>query len=336
MQRLPQLAELAPKPAGDPHLVLGCLGFEEETSKGKIWAVYLRTHEGFERIEHRLIGEQEETSATLALLMELIERGVQALPGSTLKSMSTASSNHLRAITGLELDITENNFPLCRDLQILRDTLFGIPGSVDKKPKPKPRLNIIVATDASRRANGRSAIGWVSLIPGSAHEPFVSSRRVKSNPINYLETSAVISALRSVSAADLPQNAMIHVMSDSRIALHRVTDMITSPAASERLWNAYGITSAPIVLKLAPRVKLYWVKGHAGNPANEIADTIVRGETLATTNEGVDRLAMQGLHKIVEKKMEQLKELDSQQLLAGATPYNQELYNEDNIYLKAA
>lgn len=336
MQRLPQLAELAPKPAGDPHLVLGCLGFEAESSKGKIWAVYLRTHEGFERIEHRLIDEQDETSTTLALLMELIERGVQALPGSTLKSMGTTSSNHLKAISGLELEISENSFPLSRDLQSLRDTIFRIPGNADKKSKPKPQPNIIVATDASRRANGRSAIGWVCLVPDSTHEPFVSSRLVKASPINYLETSAIISALCSVSAAELPRNAIIHVLSDSRIALHRVTDMINNPASNERLWIAYGNTSAPIILKLAPRVKLYWVKGHAGNPANEIADTIVRGETLATTNEGVDRLAMQGLHKIVQKKIEQFKDLDSRQLLAGAIPYTRELYNKDNMYLKSA
>lgn len=139
---------------------------------------------------------------------------------------------------------------------------------------------ITVATDGSS-AHGR--IGWGWLAEDGSHD--CDSARITTRQCDR-RTTALVAELRAISAAleSLP-GRRLHIRTDCRHAISLVTDWI---GGSDRMPVGYLATHHTATAKgglrwiqeqvrrEAGRIDISWVRGHAGDPLNEGADSLAK------------------------------------------------------------
>lgn len=291
--------------------------------KRRMWAIYTVHPHSYELVTHRVIHKDAPANTTAATLIELLELGVESLPGSKVIAMDHGTASDILEATSLRVDVMAHSFRIRNNLEHVRSTLLTPePHVTPQTPKTAANgsLPIVIATDASRRSGGQSAYGWITLYPGTQRKPDVQAYNSKASRISNLETSAIIRGLLSVR---INSRKPIHVMSDSQPALRIFNTLMLDTAFDSDLWKIYPHANARSIHRYAERVNTYWIRGHSGNPANEAVDALVRGATLASTHDGVDFLAMQGLEQIIQERTKALATLNFKALLAGAEPFHE-------------
>lgn len=121
--------------------------------------------------------------------------------------------------------------------------------------------------------------GWAVIITGSGERRVViGSAKVASN--NQMELTAATNALTS-----LPLDAVGVIHCDSEYVVKGLNDWL--PGWKRRGWytskgkpvaNAEYWRTLEALAKQRPGVRFAWVRGHAGNPENELVDTLARAE----------------------------------------------------------
>jgi RNA-directed DNA polymerase len=124
---------------------------------------------------------------------------------------------------------------------------------------------ITISTDGSlalqvaKKGRDRGPGGWAFVVHGTGEE---RSGSVSLTTNNRMELKAVIEAIRFVS-----ENASVIIRTDSQYVSNAVNVQATIKSNAD-LWQEYrGLCGSR-------RIKVEWVKGHAGDPNNERADIL--------------------------------------------------------------
>lgn len=292
----------------------------------RMWAIYCVEPTSYELVHHRVAHKDAPPAKVAEVLMDLLEHGVDRLPGSKVLAMDIGTAGDILEATALQVDVMAGSFRIRNDLEHVRhQILFPDSNVIQLTPRTSPSSGapIVLATDASRRAGGNSAYGWIALRPGSRRPPEAHARKSKASKIAVLEASAIFHGLLSINTSP---SKPIHIMSDSKTALRIFNTLMMDTRFESDLWKIYPHANARDIQKYSERVTTYWIRGHSGNPANEAVDAMVRGATLASTNDGVDLLAMQGIEQIIRERKVYLASLSFEELMEGAEPFH-ERYN---------
>lgn len=161
---------------------------------------------------------------------------------------------------------------------------------------PADTSELIAWTDGGCRGNPGGPGAWAFVL---VHRPtghtLCRAAAVDETTNNRMELSAAIEVLRSLRRPD-----PIEVRSDSRY----LVDMVTSwmPRWASAGWKKKGgpILNLDLVMALheltsRPGVRFTWVRGHNGDPGNELADQLA--------NQAMDSLA-RGNREPVERRLE--------------------------------
>lgn len=116
-----------------------------------------------------------------------------------------------------------------------------------------------LASQASRRGREKGPGGWAYVVHDTGQEQFGHSASATNNQ---MELRAVIEAIRGVDA-----KRSVIVRTDSQYVSNAVNSE-TTMKSNRSLWDEYR------ALAKDRAVKVVWVKGHAGDPNNERADTL--------------------------------------------------------------
>ena len=140
---------------------------------------------------------------------------------------------------------------------------------------------IEIYTDGACRGNPGPG-GWGALlIAGERRKSLHGGERLTTN--NRMELTAAIEALKA-----LRGRQTVHLHTDSRYVMDGVRDWLPNwkrrgwktagrkPVKNQDLWQALDAEAD------RHKVKWVWVRGHAGDPGNEIAD--------ALANRGIDEM----------------------------------------------
>jgi ribonuclease HI len=133
--------------------------------------------------------------------------------------------------------------------------------------------HVVIATDGACKGNPGPG-GWGAVIRSGAHEKELAGGE---NPTtnNRMELMAAIRALEA-----LKRPCRVTLMTDSRYVMDGLTKWIKGwqkngwktaarqPVKNADLWQELLAATAP------HRITWEWVKGHAGHPDNERADTL--------------------------------------------------------------
>ncbi len=137
----------------------------------------------------------------------------------------------------------------------------------------------IVCADGACKANGKQGGGrggWgavITLKDGTAVTEVSGGERATTN--NKMELTAVIEAL-----SRLPRDSRVEVYTDSQYVVKGMREWLTG--WKKRNWtkaDGTAVLNADLWQKLDSlasmlNVSWHWVKGHAGHPGNERADTL--------------------------------------------------------------
>lgn len=142
------------------------------------------------------------------------------------------------------------------------------------------RPQVSIATDGACKGNPGPG-GWGALLRFGAHEKRLSGG-TKDTTNNRMELQAAISALNA-----LTKPCDVTLSTDSVYVRDGITKWIfgwqkngwktaaKKPVANADLWQE-------LLLAVKPhRISWKWVKGHAGDPDNEIADTLASDAAIA-------------------------------------------------------
>lgn len=148
-------------------------------------------------------------------------------------------------------------------------------------PQPEPAIMdealcagqtpILIATDASKRTKGRHVgMGWV-IDQGNGNSPTLGSAAGKASDIHCAELMAIEKAVMWARENGIPTSQRIRIESDSRTAINALTGRSsrTSLTTNQRL-----VLSRILQLTAGANYEFAWVKGHADNPMNIIADNL--------------------------------------------------------------
>ncbi|KKO80755.1 hypothetical protein WU86_10455 [Corynebacterium xerosis] len=125
------------------------------------------------------------------------------------------------------------------------------------------REPLYIATDASRGRNGAAGIAWISA------EGHHTSRMIDVNAIAEAEFLAIKYAIDDAMSRE--PNRKIVILSDSRQALGALSgNRATYWATGKRLSQLNQMR----VLIRDHGIQLKWVRGHSGDPLNELADRL--------------------------------------------------------------
>ena len=125
---------------------------------------------------------------------------------------------------------------------------------------------IEIYTDGSCDVNPGPG-GWAAIIIEDGSKRVLRGKEAKTTN-NRMEIQAVIEGLHS-----LPELAVATVFSDSQYVLNTMTKS-WKRNANRDLWEKLDTEVAK------RRVSWQWVRGHSGNPLNEEADALARGEAV--------------------------------------------------------
>lgn len=132
---------------------------------------------------------------------------------------------------------------------------------------------VIIYTDGASRGNpGKGGWGAV-LIYGKHQKTFYGYEKLATN--NQMELTAAIKGLEQLS-----EPCDVTLITDSKYIAHGITEWMTNwkknnwrtsnkqPVKNKELWQELD--------KLAQTHKVHWqwVKGHSGDPGNELADSL--------------------------------------------------------------
>jgi ribonuclease HI/retron-type reverse transcriptase len=139
--------------------------------------------------------------------------------------------------------------------------------SRDRKRFRRAASTVVVSTDGSvltgglRRGRDKGPGGWAFLIHGQENGVSGGSADVTNN---HMEILAVIMALRQV-----PPGGSLHIRTDSRYVAGTYNSCGTVRSNLE-LWRE--------LQEFAARrpIKIEWIKGHAGDPHNELVDQLAQ------------------------------------------------------------
>lgn len=142
--------------------------------------------------------------------------------------------------------------------------------------------DIVIYTDGACRGNPGPG-GWGAVLRFQGHEKLLyGGERATTN--NRMELTAVIKALEAIKRPGYE----INLFSDSRYVLSGISSWIPDwkrrgwktagkkPVANQDLWQRLD------ELNQLHTVSWHWVKGHSGQPENELADQLA--------NRGIDEL----------------------------------------------
>lgn len=130
-----------------------------------------------------------------------------------------------------------------------------------------------IASQPPGKGKDQGPGGWSFVVHETGEE---QAGRVSSSTNNQMELRAVIEAIRSV-----PPEKSIIVRTDSQY-VHDAVNRGSVVKSNFRLWSEYQETSR------SRRVKVVWIKGHAGDPHNERADQLAAEQAkLAKDNSGM-------------------------------------------------
>lgn len=132
---------------------------------------------------------------------------------------------------------------------------------------------VTITTDGACKGNPGPG-GWAAILQSGAHEKILQGAEAHTTN-NRMEMMA---ALRALEALKGPSEVMI--VTDSRYLMDGMTKWLAGwqkngwrnaakqPVKNADLWMALARAAAP------HRIRWQWVKGHAGNPMNERADSL--------------------------------------------------------------
>lgn len=130
---------------------------------------------------------------------------------------------------------------------------------------------ILIATDASKRTKGRHVgMGWV-IDQGDGNSPTLGSAAGKASDIHCAELMAIEKAVLWVRNNEVPSSRPIRIESDSRTAINALSGR---SARASLTTNQRAILSRILQLTAGGNYEFAWVKGHADNPMNIIADNL--------------------------------------------------------------
>ena len=150
--------------------------------------------------------------------------------------------------------------------------------TVKKEPTIKSTLipSITCYTDGSYSQKTDMG-GWCAYLECWG-ESVVMFDSVKGTTVNRMELTAVIEALSYI-----PTKCNFHIYSDSAYVVNSISKRWVQNWARNG-WMTFGGTKVQNIdlwkqiLELVQlhNVNIYWVKGHAGDPGNELCDTIAQ------------------------------------------------------------
>lgn len=142
--------------------------------------------------------------------------------------------------------------------------------------------NISIYTDGGCSGNPGPG-GWAFVVLDGENERRMSGGEAATTN-NRMELTAVISALNLAAGFPDPQTRRISLYTDSQYVKNGITQWINNwvrngwrtaskqPVKNQDLWQALYEVERRLP------VDWFWVKGHAGNPYNELCDSLVQKE----------------------------------------------------------
>jgi ribonuclease HI len=155
---------------------------------------------------------------------------------------------------------------VCLLSDIPAKSLDDVPFSLEKgKRFIHSSTTVTISTDGSiislgkRKGKEQGPGGWAFVVHGTGVEV---SGWASSSTNNRMELQALIEAVRSVD----PRNSII-IRTDSQYVVDAINGR-TIVKSNADLWREYD------EVRQSRRVKVTWIKGHAGDPYNEAADRL--------------------------------------------------------------
>jgi ribonuclease HI len=164
-----------------------------------------------------------------------------------------------------------------KDLDEFRERLAAL--RVDLEPPPGV-ADYVAHTDGACLGNPEGPGGWAAVVETTGvPSPWLLFGHLSSTSNNRAEALGVLAALEWV-----PADSRVAVYSDSELTV-RILQGRYKAKANPDIWEVINRTRAEKRLLVAPE----WVRGHAGDPGNELADRLTR---LGATKRGIADLAL--------------------------------------------
>ena len=154
-------------------------------------------------------------------------------------------------------------------------------------------MSVEIWTDGACRGNPGPG-GWGAVLRFNGHEKWLwGGEPVTTN--NRMEMTAALRALEH-----LKRRCSVDLYTDSEYLRRGITEWMVNwkarnwrtaskaPVKNADLWKAIDAAHG------RHEVRWHWVKGHSGDPGNELADTLA--------NRGVDEFALKGVTDMAEKR----------------------------------
>ena len=132
---------------------------------------------------------------------------------------------------------------------------------------PTSAVEYVASTDGACLGNPEGPGGWAAVVDRpDGGPPWMLYGHLSSTSNNRAEALGVLGALEWV-----PADARLHLRSDSELTV-RILEGRYKAKANPDIWAALRGTIADKRLVVTPE----WVRGHAGDPRNELADGLTR------------------------------------------------------------
>lgn len=141
----------------------------------------------------------------------------------------------------------------------------------------KQKVKLDVFADGASKGNPGKG-GWGYVILGTSQKALTNYGGARNVTNNQMELQAVIEALKELQ--EVAERAQIRVFTDSTYVQKGISEWIKNwkkngwktaakkPVKNEELWRELDHLQSLI------EVEWHWVKGHAGNKYNEMADDL--------------------------------------------------------------
>lgn len=150
---------------------------------------------------------------------------------------------------------------------------------------PAAAGEFIAYTDGACLGNPEGPGGWAAVVDGpEPAPPWLLFGHLSSTSNNRAEALGVLGALEWI-----PAGSRLELHSDSELTV-RILQGRYKAKANPDIWEMLRRTLADKRLSLDP----LWVRGHAGDPRNELADQLSRLGALNQTLSQLDELAIAG------------------------------------------
>jgi ribonuclease HI len=161
------------------------------------------------------------------------------------------------------------------DLEEFRTRLAELRERLDPPDNPG---DYVAYTDGACLGNPDGPGGWAAVVDRpEGGEPWLLFGHLSSTSNNRAEALGVLAALEWA-----PPGSKVAVHSDSELTV-RILQNRYKAKANPDIWQVLRRTIAEKRLSVAPE----WVRGHAGNPGNELADRL---SVLGARNAGIESL----------------------------------------------